>query len=82
MTSNIGVTAVGQIAIAVDDVGRSVEFYRDVFGLQLLFEAPPGLAFNRPTADRERLHSDCGQRIRPQPATGLSRAVYGLQKVS
>ena len=45
MAANIGITTVGQIAIAVDDVGRSVEFYRDELGLQLLFEAPPGLAF-------------------------------------
>ena len=33
VTSNIGITAVGQIAIAVDDVGTAVEFYRDVLGL-------------------------------------------------
>jgi len=36
---------IGQIAITVADVRRSVEFYRDALGLALLFEAPPGLAF-------------------------------------
>ena len=59
MAANIVSHRVGPIAIAGDDVGTAVEFSRGVLGLQLLFEAPPGLAFNRPTADRERLHSDC-----------------------
>lgn len=36
---------IGQIAITVADLPRSVEFYRDALGLPLLFEAPPGLAF-------------------------------------
>ena len=36
---------IGQIAITVADVPRSVEFYRDALGLPLLFQAPPGLAF-------------------------------------
>ena len=34
-----------QIAVAVADVARSRDFYRDKVGLKLLFEAPPGLAF-------------------------------------
>ena len=34
-----------QIAVAVKDVEASKAFYRDVVGLTLLFEAPPGLAF-------------------------------------
>jgi methylmalonyl-CoA/ethylmalonyl-CoA epimerase len=37
--------SIGQIAYTVSDVPRSVAFYRDALGLQLLFEAPPGLAF-------------------------------------
>ena len=36
---------IGQIAMTVRDTARSVAFYRDVLGLPLLFEAPPGLAF-------------------------------------
>ena len=34
-----------QIAVAVKDVQTSKAFYRDMLGLKLLFEAPPGLAF-------------------------------------
>jgi methylmalonyl-CoA/ethylmalonyl-CoA epimerase len=40
-----GVLGVGQLAIPVEDLERSVHFYRDVMGLRFLFQAPPGLAF-------------------------------------
>lgn len=40
-----GLSEIGQIALPVADVGRAVAFYRDVLGVPLLFEAPPGLAF-------------------------------------
>lgn len=40
-----GVTGVGQLAIPVADLERSLQFYRDVLGLRFLFQAPPGLAF-------------------------------------
>ena len=36
---------IAQIAIAVTDLQRAAAFYRDVLGLQFLFQAPPGLAF-------------------------------------
>lgn len=36
---------IGQIALTVADVGRSVAYYRDTIGLPFLFEAPPALAF-------------------------------------
>ena len=36
---------IGQIAVTVSDLARSVDFYRDQLGLRLLFQAPPGLAF-------------------------------------
>ena len=36
---------IGQIAIPVTDVERSIPFYRDVLGMRFLFKAPPGLAF-------------------------------------
>lgn len=38
-------SAIGQIAIVVQDVDRAVAYYRDRLGLPLLFQAPPGLAF-------------------------------------
>ena len=39
------ISRVGQIAVNVHDLDRAVAFYRDVLGLRLLFQAPPGLAF-------------------------------------
>jgi methylmalonyl-CoA/ethylmalonyl-CoA epimerase len=36
---------IAQIALTVSDLDQSIEFYRDVLGLPLLFTAPPGLAF-------------------------------------
>ena len=39
------IESIGQIAIAVNDIERAVEFYRDKLGLDLLFTAPPALAF-------------------------------------
>jgi methylmalonyl-CoA/ethylmalonyl-CoA epimerase len=38
------ITSIGQIAIATRDVPRALAFYRDVLGLEYLFEAGP-LAF-------------------------------------
>jgi methylmalonyl-CoA/ethylmalonyl-CoA epimerase len=40
-----GLSQIGQIAVSVKDVDKAVAFYRDVLGLKLLFQAPPGLAF-------------------------------------
>lgn len=36
---------IGQIGVRISDLDRAVQFYRDVLGLQFLFQAPPGLAF-------------------------------------
>jgi methylmalonyl-CoA/ethylmalonyl-CoA epimerase len=36
---------IGQIALTVSDVGRSIAFYRDQLGLQFLFAPAPSLAF-------------------------------------
>jgi methylmalonyl-CoA/ethylmalonyl-CoA epimerase len=44
-TSGPGISRIGQIAVRVHDLDRSVAFYRDVLGLRFLFQAPPGLAF-------------------------------------
>jgi catechol 2,3-dioxygenase-like lactoylglutathione lyase family enzyme len=40
-----GITGLGQVALTVRDVARSVEFYRDRLGLPFLFGAGPNLAF-------------------------------------
>lgn len=39
------INAIGQIAIPVSDIERSINFYQDVLELKFLFKAPPGLAF-------------------------------------
>ena len=44
-TATPGLRRIGQIAVVAHDVARATRFYRDVLGLPLLFEAPPGLAF-------------------------------------
>jgi catechol 2,3-dioxygenase-like lactoylglutathione lyase family enzyme len=66
-----GVTGVGQLAIPVADLERSLEFYRDVLGLRFLFQAPPGLAF-----------LDCGgvrlmlSKVQENDATSAAGVVY------
>jgi len=40
-----GLSRIAQIAVTVRDTRRAVAFYRDRLGMQLLFEAPPNLAF-------------------------------------
>jgi methylmalonyl-CoA/ethylmalonyl-CoA epimerase len=37
--AGIGISAIGQIAINVQDTNRAIEFYRDTLGLKLLFTA-------------------------------------------
>ncbi len=44
-TGAFGLSAIGQIAVAVKDLEKAVVFYRDILGMKLLFQAPPGLAF-------------------------------------
>jgi catechol 2,3-dioxygenase-like lactoylglutathione lyase family enzyme len=38
-------STIGQIAMAVKDLPRAIEFYRDKLGMRFLFQAPPALAF-------------------------------------
>jgi len=45
METHFKIESIGQIAIAITDLKLSVEFYKNVLGLELLFEVPPGLAF-------------------------------------
>ncbi len=44
-TANFGLSQIGQIAVPVGDIERAIAFYRDILGMKLLFEAPPGLGF-------------------------------------
>lgn len=43
--TNFGLDQIGQIAVPVSDIERSIAFYRDVLGMRFLFQAPPGLGF-------------------------------------
>ena len=43
--SAFGLNQIGQIAVPITDIERAVGFYRDTLGMQLLFQAPPDLAF-------------------------------------
>lgn len=45
MSTDFGLSAIGQIAVNVHNIDRAVEFYRDKLGMKLLFTAPPSLAF-------------------------------------
>jgi predicted enzyme related to lactoylglutathione lyase len=43
----MAISAIGQIAITVGDVGKALSFYRDILGLPFLFSPSPDLAFLR-----------------------------------
>jgi methylmalonyl-CoA/ethylmalonyl-CoA epimerase len=40
MTTGFGLTQIGQIAVGVQDLDSAVAFYRDVLGMQFLFQVP------------------------------------------
>ena len=42
---NLAGAKIGQLLIPVEDFEKGIAFYRDVLGLQFLFEAPPQMAF-------------------------------------
>ena len=44
-SADFGLDQIGQIAVPVSDVERAIAFYRDILGMQFLFQAPPGLGF-------------------------------------
>ena len=44
-SNSFALNEIGQIAINVKELAKSVDFYRDVLGIQFLFEAPPQMAF-------------------------------------
>lgn len=43
--AKFGLSAIGQVAMTVNDLPRATAFYRDTLGIPFLFEAPPGMAF-------------------------------------
>ncbi len=43
--TDTGLDQIGQIAIPVTDIERSISFYHDILGMRFLFKAPPGLGF-------------------------------------
>jgi predicted enzyme related to lactoylglutathione lyase len=43
--ANFGLSTIGQVAITVADLPKATAFYRDILGIPVLFEAPPGMAF-------------------------------------
>jgi methylmalonyl-CoA/ethylmalonyl-CoA epimerase len=68
---------IAQIAVTIDDLERAKSFYRDVLGLEHLFDAPPGLAFFRCGETRLMLS-------RPEGAetSGNSILYYGVEDVA
>ena len=69
-------TRVAQVAIPVEDLERAKSFYRDVLGLEHLFDAPPGLVFFRCGETRLMLSRPEG----PESA-GSSILYYGVEDV-
>lgn len=45
MSGKVTINSVGQIAIAISELERSIAFYQDVLGLTLQFKVEPNLAF-------------------------------------
>jgi methylmalonyl-CoA/ethylmalonyl-CoA epimerase len=44
-SSDFGLSQIGQIAVPVGDIERAIAYYRDTWGMEFLFQAPPGLGF-------------------------------------
>lgn len=44
-SGSLGGRKLTQVALTVTDLERAIAFYRDVLGLPLLFQVPPGMAF-------------------------------------
>ena len=45
MSNGVSLSLIRQIALPVDSVDKAKTFYRDVLGMQHLFDAPPALSF-------------------------------------
>jgi methylmalonyl-CoA/ethylmalonyl-CoA epimerase len=72
----VGVRGVAQVAVTVEDVERAKAWYRDVLGLDHLFDAPPGLAFFQAGPTRLMLSRPEGTET-----TGNSILYYGVADV-
>lgn len=44
-STKFGLNQIGQIAVPVSNIERSITFYRDILGMRFLFKAPLGLGF-------------------------------------
>lgn len=71
---------IGQIALTVSDVPRSVAFYQQAVGLPLLFQAPPGLAFFACGDVRLMLSQPEGD-FKPGAGSALYFKVDGIQDI-
>ena len=67
---------IAQVAIAIQDLERAKSFYRDVLGLEHLFDAPPGLSFFRCGETRLMLSRPEGSET-----SGSSILYYGVDDV-
>ena len=66
---------IGQIAVTVRDLPEAVTFYRDVLGLNLMFQAPPQLAFFDCAGVRLMLSGE-------QPAAASSIVYYAVDDIA
>ena len=72
----IAPTRIAQIAVTVENLERAKSFYRDVLGLEHLFDAPPGLVFFRCGETRLMLSRPEGD-----SSSGSSILYYGVDDV-
>ena len=74
--AGVAPTRVAQVAVPVQDLERARSFYRDVLGLEHLFDAPPGLVFFRCGETRLML-----SRPENPDSSGSSILYYGVADV-
>lgn len=77
-TSGPSLDTIAQITLTVSDVDRAVAFYRDVLGMPLLFQAPPGLAFFRCGAIRLMLSTPEAE-FKPGASSVLYFKIAGIE---
>jgi len=74
--ADVKVNGLAQVAVTVEDVERAKAWYRDVLGLDHLFDAPPGLSFLRAGSTRLMLSRPEGTET-----VGNSILYYGVADV-
>lgn len=47
MSDHMNIEGIGQVAIAISNLEKSIYFYEKILKLEMLFQVPPGLAFFR-----------------------------------